>query len=79
METFSLRLKLAIEVNHRFLENERGDLTFFFVVLNWVINFSMQNKYGPILTVEQETFVGNANLASNRDYNHGATIRIYME
>ena len=28
----------------------------------------MQNKYGPILRVEQEAIVGNVNLASN----HGA-------
>ena len=39
----------------------------------------MENKYGPILRVEQETIVENVNLASNRDYNHGAIIRIYME
>ena len=25
----------------------------------------MQNKYGPILSVEQEAIVGNVNLASN--------------
>ena len=36
------------------------------------MNFSMQNKYGPILGIKQETIVGN--LASNRDYNHGANI-----
>ena len=29
----------------------------------------MQNKYGPILSVEQETVVGNLNLVSDRDYN----------
>ena len=28
--------------------------------------------------LEQKTIVGNVNLASNRDYNHGAIIRIYM-
>ena len=39
----------------------------------------MQNKYGPIPIVEQETIVENVNLASNRDYNHGTIIRIYME
>ena len=38
----------------------------------------MKNKYGPIVSVEQETIAGNVNLASNRDYNHGAIIRIYM-
>ena len=40
----------------------------------------MQNKHGPILSVEQNTIVGNVNLASNRDYNHdhGAIIRICM-
>ena len=31
-----------------------------------------------ILSVEQKTIAGNVNLASNRDYNHGAIIRIYM-
>ena len=30
----------------------------------------MWNKYGPILSVEQETIVENVNLASNRDYNY---------
>ena len=40
----------------------------------------LENEYGgPILSVVQETIVENVNLASNRDYNHGATIRIYME
>jgi len=33
MAAFSLRLDLAKEVNRRFLENERGDLSFFSVVL----------------------------------------------
>ena len=37
------------------------------------------NKYGPILRVEQETIVENVNLASNRHYNHGTIIRVYME
>ena len=39
----------------------------------------MENKYEQILNVEQKTIVGSVNLASNRDYNHGAIIRIYME
>ena len=39
----------------------------------------MQNKYGPILSVEQKQIVGNVNLASSRDYSHGTIIRIYME
>ena len=39
----------------------------------------MQNKYGPILSVAQKTIVGNVNLTSDCDYNHGAIIRIYME
>ena len=60
MAAFSLRLDLAIEVNHHFFENECGDLHFS-VVLNWVINFSMLSKYGPVLSVEQETIVGNVN------------------
>jgi len=34
MAAFSLRLDLAKEVNRHFLENERGDLSFFSVVLN---------------------------------------------
>ena len=38
---FSLRLDLAKEVNRHFLENERGHLSFFSVVLNWIVNFSM--------------------------------------
>ena len=37
----------------------------------------MQNKYGPILSVEQETILRNVKLASNRDYNHGAIIRVF--
>ena len=36
---FSLRLDLAKEVNRHFLENERGDLSFFSVVLNWSSKF----------------------------------------
>ena len=34
----------------------------------------MCDNYGPILTVEQKSIVGNLNLASNRDYSHGANI-----
>ena len=30
----------------------------------------MYNKYGPILSIEQETIVGNVNLAGN----HGAIL-----
>jgi len=41
MAAFSLRLDLAKQVNRHFLENERGDLSFFSVVLNWVVNVSM--------------------------------------
>ena len=37
---------------------------------------SMENKCGPILSVEQETIVGNVNSASSRDYNYGAIMRI---
>ena len=36
------------------------------------------NKYGPILSVEQKAIVRNVNLASNRDYNQVAIIRIYV-
>ena len=34
----------------------------------------MCDNYGPILTVEQKSIIGNLNLASNRDYSHGANI-----
>ena len=68
-----------MEVNRHFLENEYDDPSFFSIVLNWVINFSMSNKYGPILRVELETIVENMNKASNRDYNQDTIIRIYME
>ena len=36
----------------------------------------MQNKYGPILSVQQETIIRNVNLASNHDFNHGTILRI---
>ena len=39
----------------------------------------MQDKYGPILSVEQEAILENVNLANNRDYSHGTFIRLYME
>ena len=73
MTAFSLRLDLAIEINRHFLENEYSDLSFF------PCCFELRNKflyvlYGPILSVEQETIVGNVNLASS----HSAIIRIYM-
>ena len=29
------------EVNRHFLENDNSDLSFFSVVLNWVVNFSV--------------------------------------
>ena len=74
MAAFSLRLDLAEEVNHNFPENDYGDLSFFFCSFE----LSSKLKYGPILSVEQNTIVGNVNYASNRDYNHGAIIRIYM-
>ena len=82
MAAFSLRLNLAMEVNRHFLKNEYGDLSFFFsVVLKF---FYVKKKYGPILSVEQQTIVENVNLATNRDYSimvqyHGTIIRIYME
>jgi len=34
MAAFALQLDLAKQVNRRFLENERDDLSFFSVVLN---------------------------------------------
>ena len=63
---FSLWLNLAMEVNRHFLESEYGDLSFYY-------------KYGPVLSVEQETIIKNVNLASNRDHSHGTIIRIYVE
>ena len=56
MAAFALQLDLAKQVNRRFLENERGALSFFSVVLNWVVNFSMSNKYGPILNRRKREF-----------------------
>ena len=76
MAAFSLQLNLAMEVNCHFLKKECGDLSFFFCCFE--LSMSLLNKYGPILSVEQETIVGNVKLASNRDYNHGTIIRIYM-
>ena len=35
----------------------------------------LENDYGELSFF---SVVGNVNLASNRDYNHGAIIRIYM-
>ena len=75
MAAFSSRFDLTIEVNRHFLKKEYGDLLFFPDAFNSVINFSMLNKYGPILRVQQGTIVGNVNLESNR--NHGAIRRIY--
>ena len=42
-----------------------------------MIDFSLKNRNGPVLSVEQITFVGNLNLVSNRDYNHDDIVRIY--
>ena len=75
MATFSLRLDLAIEENRHFLANEYGELSVFCC-------FELSNKflcvkYGPIVSAEQKTIVRIVNLASNRDYSHGAIIRIY--
>jgi len=33
---------------------------------------------GQFSVFNKKTILGNVNLASNRDYNHGAIIRIYM-
>ena len=79
MAAFSLRLNLAMEVNRHFLENEYGDLSFFCVVLNLVINLCMYITYGPTLSVKEETIVENVNLASNCDFYHGTIVRICME
>ena len=79
MAASSLRLNLAMDVNRHFIENEYGDLSFFFCCFELSNNLLHVNKYGPILSVEEETIVENVNLASNRDYNHGTIIRIYME
>ena len=74
---FSLRLDLAKEVNRHFLENDYGDLSLF-LFFELSSKFLYVNKNGLILSVEQKAIVGNVNLASNRDCNHGAIIRIYM-
>ena len=50
----------------------------FFCCFELSNKFLCVNKYGPILSEEQKAIVGNVNLASNRNYNHGAIIRIYM-
>ena len=71
MTAFSLGLDFAVEVNRYFLENDYGDLSFFFFFC-----FELSNKYGLIFNVEQETIVVKVNLASNHT-NHGAIIRIY--
>ena len=34
---------------------------------------------GQFSVLRKKTIVENVNLASNRDYNHGTIIRIYME
>ena len=51
----------------------------FFYCFELSNKFLYVNKYGPILSVELETIVGNVNIASNRDYNYDTIIRIYME
>ena len=61
MAAFSLRLDLAEEVNRHFLENDYGDLSFFFCRFELSSKFLYENKYGPILSVEQKTIVGNVN------------------
>ena len=55
MAAFLLRLDLAIKVNHHFLENDYGDLSFFccFQLSNKFLYVKL--KYVPILSVEQET------------------------
>ena len=50
----------------------------FFCCFELSNKFLYENKCGPILSVEEETIVGNVNLTNNRDYNHDAIIRIYM-
>ena len=77
MAALSSRLDLAKEVNRHFLENERGNLTFFVCCFELSNKFLYVNKYGPNLSVGQEAIVGNVNLVSNRNYNHGTIIRIY--
>ena len=72
MEAFSLWLDLAKEVNRHFLEND-------YCCFELSSKFLYVNKYWPILRVEKKIIVRNVNLTSNRDYNHGAIIRIYME
>ena len=61
MAALPLRLDLAIEVNRHFLENEYGDLSYFLCYFELSNKYLHANKYGPILRVEQETFVGDVN------------------
>ena len=57
-----------------------GDLSFFCCCFELSNKFLSVNKYGSILRVEQKNnHRGNVNLASNRDYNLGAIIRIYKQ
>ena len=65
-----------MEVNRHSLENEYGDLSFFFCCLELSYKFVNLKQYGPILSVEQEIIIQNLNLASNCDFNHGTIIRI---
>ena len=56
--------------SRHFLENEYGDLSFFLYVKQIWANCQCWSR---------NWIVENVNLASNRDYNHGTNIKIYME
>jgi len=68
MAAFSLRLDLAIKVNRHFLATSMVTYHFFFC------GFELGNK---LLSMYNKNNRRKRELASNRDYNHGAIIRIY--
>ena len=48
------------------------------VALRWISISCKGREGGGKIYVEEETIVGNVNFASNRDFNHGAIIWIYL-
>jgi len=60
MAAFSLRLDLAREVNRHFLENERGDLSFFFCGIELSSKFLCKLNMGQfsVLSKKQSSEIG---------------------
>ena len=48
------------------------------VALRWISILCKGRGRGGKIYVEEETIVGNVNFASNRDFNHGDIIWIYL-